>query len=516
MKLLYQERGPDGYAVVLKELKRTSWPRTCGAKASRPRAVGRPFTAYRERTATQPRAGRSIKNRVTGTAFTRMTKTKLLLLVALVYLTVIVLLDFLQFAPRGDELHFWPTALSFSESWVPSLDQLRAYHELTTPLSFLIFGALEHLLHGGIAAGRLFNMGLSFGMTAVIITATEDTRRGALAAAGLLIFPYYLAVSAHLYPDVIGAAFVLAALMCHFKRRPFASAACWCLAIASRQYAVAFPLAVAAYELFRGGQRPSNAKWRWLGPLASAATIGGWMWLFGGPAPAGELAVQGIEANRLRHLDPTHAVYLLVCVGVYYVVPEILLFRRQVRLKPDTTYGMYGVVLATVLASLAFPPLGNDWGTPTMGLFDRMMVSVLTPWPRTIVYAGLAALAALRFSENSPAAFLVAANAGILLISHTMWEKYALALLVCLWYLRAADPAGYFQPLGFRVNRAGNAGLLSGTGSGSPDASLISCSSSASLGRPASWSTNIRECCDGISNFFPHVLQVTSSSRRSR
>jgi len=40
MKLLYQERGPDGYAAVLKELKRTSWPRTCGAKASRPRAVG--------------------------------------------------------------------------------------------------------------------------------------------------------------------------------------------------------------------------------------------------------------------------------------------------------------------------------------------------------------------------------------------------------------------------------------------------------------------------------------------
>jgi len=46
-----------------------------------------------------------------------MTKTKLLLLVALVYLTVIVLLDFLQFAPRGDELHFWPTALSFSRRY---------------------------------------------------------------------------------------------------------------------------------------------------------------------------------------------------------------------------------------------------------------------------------------------------------------------------------------------------------------------------------------------------------------
>jgi hypothetical protein len=44
----------------------------------------------------------------------------------------------------------------------------------------------------------------------------------------------------------------------------------------------------------------------------------------------------------------------------------------------------------------------------------------------------------------------------------------------------------YFQPLDFRVNRAGNVGLLSGAGSGSFDKPLISRSSSSSLGRPAS------------------------------
>src|SRR5213594_860537 len=76
--------------------------------------------------------------------------------------------------------------------------------------------------------------------------------------------------------------------------------------------------------------------------------------------------------------------------------------------------------------------------------------------------------------------------------------------------------ARYFQPLDLRVNRAGNGGLASGASSGSPDARLISRSRSSSLGRPTSWSTNIRECCDGISNFLPQVLQATSSSRRSR
>ena len=75
-----------------------------------------------------------------------------------------------------------------------------------------------------------------------------------------------------------------------------------------------------------------------------------------------------------------------------------------------------------------------------MGLFDQLSVAVLDPIPRALFYGGLAALATTRFSERSPAAFLVAANAGVLVLSYTMWEKYACPLLVCLWYLRAREP----------------------------------------------------------------------------
>jgi hypothetical protein len=136
----------------------------------------------------------------------RITRQRLLLLVGLVYLALFVYLDFLRFPLEKDELHFWPTALSFSTSWIPSLAQLRSYPELNTPLAFLVFGGLEHLLHGGIMAGRLLNWTLCFGMTALIISASDDARRAALATIGLFVFPYYLGVSAHLYPDVIGAA----------------------------------------------------------------------------------------------------------------------------------------------------------------------------------------------------------------------------------------------------------------------------------------------------------------------
>jgi HEAT repeat protein len=357
-----------------------------------------------------------------------------LLLAGLVYLTLFIYLDFLRFAPERDELHFWPTALTFSTSWIPSLEQLRSYQELNTPLAFLIFGGLEHLLHGGIMAGRLLNWLLSFGITALIIFASHDSRRAALATAGLFVFPYYLGVSAHLYADVIAAAFVLLGLVGHLERKPFISAVCWSLAIATRQYAVAFPLAIAAYELFR-----SDGERRWIAPAASAATLGLWIWFFGGPAPLAELARQEIAANRLLHLYPSHFVYLLACTGLFYVIPELLLFPETRRLR-HRGRALVLIVAATVLVSLVFAPLGNDWGPPTMGLFDRLAAGILGPVPRALLYAGLATLAAVRFSEYSPAAFLVAATAGILLVSHTMWEKYALALLVTLWYLRAREP----------------------------------------------------------------------------
>ena len=77
---------------------------------------------------------------------------------------------------------------------------------------------------------------------------------------------------------------------------------------------------------------------------------------------------------------------------------------------------MGAIAAATVLAALFFAPLGNHWGPMTMGLFDQVSVALLDPIPRALLYGGLAALATLRFSERSPAAFLVAANAGVLVL----------------------------------------------------------------------------------------------------
>ena len=82
--------------------------------------------------------------------------------------------------------------------------------------------------------------------------------------------------------------------------------------------------------------------------------------------------------------------------------------------------------------------------------------------------------------------------------------------------IAAGGGLGIAKMLLRHLTAGGSAGLSGGAGSDSPDARLISRSRSSSLGRPASWSTNTSECCDGISNLLPHVLQTTSSSRRRR
>ena len=89
-------------------------------------------------------------------------------LVFLLYLGVFVWLDFLGFDPQRDEVHFWPTSLGFSHSLLPTLDQLRNYDELNTPLPFMLFGWLEYFFGLGIFAGRLLNMFLSFSIVLVV------------------------------------------------------------------------------------------------------------------------------------------------------------------------------------------------------------------------------------------------------------------------------------------------------------------------------------------------------------
>src|SRR5438876_8169406 len=208
----------------------------------------------------------------------------LFLAIVLVYLLSFLFFQRLDFPLIWDENHFWQTSLSFSESLVPDLNQLRNYGELSTPLPFVIFGTIEHLFKGGVFSARLLNLTLSFLMTFLIcLPARKTVRHSLLIGCALLSCPYYLWLSGHLYTDIIAIFFVFLGFWLYIRSRSILSSLSFVLAIASRQYMVAFPLAIAAFELF--SRRHPQMRIRWVSQLAASLCIVGWVLLFNGLTP---------------------------------------------------------------------------------------------------------------------------------------------------------------------------------------------------------------------------------------
>jgi hypothetical protein len=164
---------------------------------------------------------------------------------ALVYVALAVVQGTLGAEPIKDEVHFWPVALRFgSEGFAAARD----YEALSTPLPFAIWGAL-----GSITLARALNLALSF-LIAILVG------RGApLAAVGLLLSPYYLGVSVLMYTDLLATGFVLLGVAAYRRDRDALSAACFVLAIACRQYMIAFPIGLVLSELTIGKRRQKAA-----------------------------------------------------------------------------------------------------------------------------------------------------------------------------------------------------------------------------------------------------------------
>jgi hypothetical protein len=359
----------------------------------------------------------------------------------IVYVVLLIVFDGLSFAPRLDEQHFWPNTLwLFADGW-PSLDRLRTYNELNTPLPFLVTGAVEHIFHGGIRVARSINFALSFVVLILIGALGEFSSRAIRCTAGLLLCPYFVFVSVHDYTDMMPAALLAIAMAFQFNRRPWWCAVCCALAIACRQYAVAFPAAIFAYEVVapsdgRTDQRLSS----YLAPLVACATLLGWFVLFGGLAPQIAVETQSVSVTRWY---PEHTLYFLSCIGLYFVVVEAILFQSWRGLRA----AWWKIVLTILLIAAAFavfPPWGNvNNPVASMGYLDRLLRMILADIPRVAVLCVFAIICCLRFRLFSLAGILVAANAILMIKAHVAWDKYALPLIAVLWLMKSA---GWLEP----------------------------------------------------------------------
>ncbi|MBF2013746.1 MAG: hypothetical protein IGS23_00645 [Rivularia sp. T60_A2020_040] len=292
-----------------------------------------------------------------------------LVAICILYFIVFLYLNKLQFSPIWDEPNFWQTSLIFSRSLIPPQTWLQDYKELNTPLPFIIFGLLEFLFKGGIFVGRLFNFFLSFLMTCIIGLPINKTRRNSfLALCGLISFPYYLWLSGHLYTDIIASFFVLIGFVFYIRCQHIFSGVSFVLAIASRQYMLVFPVAITAYELFKYlkikfiNYQEKQYKPQLiaiLAPLIASCSIFGWFLLFKGIAPQAAIIERSTPEVQMNwwSVELNSSLYFLACVGLYFVISELILFRPKLRIKNLLTRQNIFLAAVLLLLFIIFPPL---------------------------------------------------------------------------------------------------------------------------------------------------------------
>jgi hypothetical protein len=369
------------------------------------------------------------------------------------FAALIIGLDGLQFAPIKDETHFWPNALQFSQSWIPNLELLRDYGELNTPLPFIVFGWLEKAFGGGIPAARLLNALVGIAIAcALVLLGRERDREAILSTLGLMLCPYFFGCSLLLYTDIIACGFVMLGCWFYLRERHLASAIALVFAIASRQYMVAVPAAIAGYELLRALRSRELLRIEWLAPALAASTIFGWLWFFGGPGPPGEVERQGIVTASAWRVLPDHGLYMLACVGLYFVPLELLFFWRIARPRVAPWPVCLAIALVLLVLFALFPPIGNiAYSTDRMGLFDRIVRDVVgsNDFLRVSIFYLAALAACVRFSRYSLPMLVVVVNALLFTKSQIIWDKYTLPLLLVLWLLSANG--SYFDADSWRV-----------------------------------------------------------------
>ena len=362
------------------------------------------------------------------------------IVVPLIYLILFFALNRLQFKPIIDEVHYWENSVKFSESLIPSLELLRNYGEVNTPLPFIIFGWLEYFLKGGIFAGRLLNLILSLVMIWMIGLITEKPdKRSVIAAFLLLLIPHYLATSVLLYTDTLAGFLTFLGFWFYLRDRHIISSIFFTLAIASRQFMVAFSLAVVIYEFIQCWRWKNKISIRWIAPLIASATLLGWFWFFGGLTPAIALEEREIPPIQVRNIFPEYSLYFLACMGLYFVIPEWLFFSRSTNWRSLLTRKNAGIAIALLVIFLIFSPL-NTTGY-VVGLLNNRIIKILpNKFLQIVVLYVLAFLTSIRFTAKlNLSFFLLLMNAGVLMKGFQVWDKYTLPLLIIFWYFKAID-----------------------------------------------------------------------------
>lgn len=374
------------------------------------------------------------------------------------YLFVFFFRDHLAFPVFGDEIHFWPTVLLFSKEPIPSVHLLKNYPEVIAPLPFMIAGWIINLVGHSLQYLRMLNFGLSFAILMLFLRLSPTANRFWLAALGLILFPYYYFCSTIFYTDILALVCILLGWVAYLKGVHWASGLLFIAAISSRQYAVVFPAIIICYEVipsaFRFTRWQTLVRWAMdkaylLYYVIAGLSIIGWVMFWHGLGPAPEVARQKYNdtVHQLTY-KPGFVLYASACVGLYYVIPEMLLTRRLQFYALQSAYRSWLIGAAVTLITILmiwFPAVQMNDGffiVPNLGFFDRHLeLAGITGYAKQLIFGSLMLVTILRFAspKSGLAGWVTLLNLILMGKAHIGWDKYLLPTIATLWLLTLFD-----------------------------------------------------------------------------
>lgn len=368
------------------------------------------------------------------------------------YTVILLHKNFLNVYWYRDEWHFFETTIRFSKQIVPSLNLLKNYAELNTPLPFIIGGWWANIFGQNIQTLRILTFLLSFFVTNLFIWQSRvSLNKTLICILGLWLFPNYYLCTVYYYTDIFAITAMLLGIIAYLHQRHFFSGLFFIAAICCRQYMIAFPVAIIAYECW-GVWIKTNGIFLTINKLLqrryltwyvlACFSLIPWLILWSGFAPAAEMTRQYYD--HISTYKWGFVLYASAVVAVYYVIPETIFsrnFRYYLSYPRQNPYLflIFLVLISTIVvwypakqtqnAYFNLPYLGNvDLGLMTVGIKGIF---------KQITFGLLMLISLMRFVklDANLGGWVFVVNTLLLGKAQLSWDKYSLPTAVVLWFL---------------------------------------------------------------------------------